>query len=90
MVCEGTLAAARPLPQFRPTLAKNKNPLSNGQDLHLPCHIRVRFPTRNPEEHVQVDAMVDSGNHVPGSAGISESFLNAMGVHDLLIFYCYL
>ena len=85
MVCEGTLAAARPLPQFRPTLAKNKNPLSNGQDLHFPCHIRVRFPTRNPEEHVQVDAMVDSGNCVPGSAVNSESFLNAMGVQDLLI-----
>ena len=73
MVCEGTKAAARPPSQISPTSEEGENPLSNGQDLHFPCHIRVWFPTRNPAEHVQDEAMIDSGNRVPGSAVISES-----------------
>ena len=32
-----------------------------------------------------MDAMVDLGNRVPGSAVISEAFLNAMGIQNLLI-----
>ena len=85
MVCDGMLAAARPLPQFCPTLVENKNPLPTGQDLQFPCHMQVRFPTCNPAKHMQVDAMVDSGNRVPRSAAIFESFLHAMGVQKLLI-----
>ena len=85
MVCEGTLAVTRLLPQFRPTQAERDPPLSAGQDLHFPCHMRVRFPTRNPEEHLEVDALVDSGNGVHGSAVISESLLVALGMQDLLI-----
>ena len=73
MVCEGMLATACPLPQFRPTLAENELHLSKGQDLYFSCHMRVQFPTHNLEEHIQVDAMVDSGNRVPGSAVISEA-----------------
>ena len=42
-------------------------------------------PTHDPAQHVQVDTMVDSGNHVPGFAVISESFMHAMGVQKLLI-----
>lgn len=56
-----------------------------GHDVNFPCHIRVRFPTRNPEEHLQADAMIDSGNRVPGSAVISEAFLDSMGLQDLLL-----
>ena len=85
MVGEGTIAAARPPPKFRPTPAERENPLSSGQDLHFPCHIRVRFPTHDPAQHVQVDTTVDSGNHVPGSAVISESLMHAMGVQRMLI-----
>ncbi len=54
-------------------------------DVHFPCHLQVRFPTRNPEEHLQADAMVDSGNGVPWSAVISETFMDAMGIKDLLL-----
>ena len=78
-LCEGTVGAVHPIPQFHLMPAVNEHPLSNGQDLHFPCH------TRNPEEHLQVDAMADLGNCVPGSAVISEAFLHAMGIQDLLI-----
>ena len=83
MVREGIIAAARPPRKFRPTPAECKNPLSSGQD--LPFHIRVRFPTHDPAQHVQVNAMIDPGNRMPGSAVISESLMHAMGVQRLLI-----
>ncbi len=54
-----------------------------GQDQHFPCHLRVRFPTRDLKEHLQAEAMVDSGNCMPGSAVISEKVRRPMGVQDL-------
>ncbi len=53
--------------------------------MHFPCHLWVRFPTRNPKEHLQADAMVNSGNRMPGSAVISVMFMDAMGIQDLLL-----
>jgi hypothetical protein len=53
--------------------------------VHFPCHVRVRFPTWNPEKHLQANAMIDSGNRVPGSAVISKTFMDAMGIQDLLL-----
>ena len=44
--------------------------------------MQVQFPTHNPEEHIQVDAMVDSGNRVPGSAVLSEAFYGHAGPVD--------
>ena len=85
MVSDNTIAAVRPPPKFLPTPAEREAPLSQGQDLHFPCHIRVRFPTHDPAQHVQVDAMIDSGNRVPGSAVISEHLMHAMGVQRMLI-----
>ena len=85
MVSDTTIAAVRPPPKFLPTPAEREAPLSQGQDLHFPCHIRVRFPTPDPAQHVQVDAMIDSGNRVPGSAVISEHLMHAMGVQRMLI-----
>jgi transposase InsO family protein/dUTPase len=85
MVCEKVLATTRPVPRFRPSPAERERAMPAGHDTNFPCHIRVRFPTRNPEEHLQADAMIDSGNRVPGSAVISEAFLNNMGLRDLLL-----
>ncbi len=85
MVCERTLAAALPIPWFWTLSAERELPQPVGHDVNFPCHMRVRFPTRNPEEHLQADAMIDSGNRVPASAVISESFMDAMGIQDLLL-----
>jgi hypothetical protein len=85
MVCEGMQTTTRLLPQFRPTPAEQDQPLSTGQDLHITFHLQVGFPTRNPEEHLQADAVLDSGNLVPGSAVMSETLIMRMGVQDLLI-----
>ena len=77
MASDGMLAAACQLPQFQPNTIECNQTLTAAQDLHFPCHMRVRFPVCNPEEHLQVDAMIDSGNWVPGSTIISEAFLRA-------------